>query len=121
MAASPALYTWHKIFSSEQEAKAQVALRQLLRLEVDGRTICLAHTAKGFFALDDACPHLGHSLSRGTTNYLNEVICPWHSYRFDLESGRECEYRTRNAVQHPIEFRDDGMYIGIRQQSLPAG
>lgn len=114
-----AIYTWHKVFSSEEEAKAQVAVRKLHLLEVDGRAICFARTAAGFFALDDACPHMGHALSRGTTNYLNEVICPWHSYRYSLESGRECDYRTRNAVLHPVELRSDGVYIGIKQK--PAG
>lgn len=108
-------YTWHRVFSSTDEAKEQVALRKLQRLEVEGRAICFAHTPEGFFAIDDACPHLGQSLSRGTTNYLNEVICPWHSYRYSLNNGRECDYRTRNAVLHPVELRDDGVYVGIKK------
>lgn len=115
MSEPTATYTWHKVFASEQEAREQVALRQLFRLDVEGRAICFAHTPAGFFALDDACPHLGHTLSRGTTNYLNEVVCPWHSYRYNLESGKECEYRTRNAERHPVELRNDGVYIGIKQ------
>lgn len=109
-------YTWHKVFSSAEEAKEQVALRKLQLLEVEGRAICFAHTPDGFFAVDDACPHLGQSLSRGTTNYLNEVICPWHSYRYNLENGRECDYRTRNAVLHPVELRPDGVYVGIKKK-----
>lgn len=109
------VYTWHKVFASEEEARAQVAVRKMQLLEIDGQAICFAHTPAGFFAVDDACPHLGHSLSRGTTNYLNEVICPWHSYRYNLATGRECEYRTRNAVQHPVEVRGDGVYIGVKQ------
>lgn len=112
-------YTWHKVFDSEEDASAQVPLRKLQRFDLDGRAVCFAHTPDGFFALDDACPHLGYSLSRGTTNYLNEVICPWHSYRYNLANGRECDYRTRNAVLHPVEIRKDGLYIGIRKQPLP--
>lgn len=110
-------YTWHKVFASAAEAKEQVPLRKLRQLILDGRTVCFAHTATGFFALDDTCPHLGYSLSKGTTNYLNEVICPWHSYRFNMHDGRECEFRTRKAVVHPVEVRDDGVYIGIVQQT----
>lgn len=94
-----------------------MALLKLLLLEADGRAICFAHTAAGFFAIGDACPHMGHALSRGTTNYLNEVICPWYSYRYSLESSRACDYRTRNAVLHPVGLRSDGVYIGIRQKS----
>jgi nitrite reductase/ring-hydroxylating ferredoxin subunit len=108
-------YTWHKVFASAAEAKEQIPQRKLRQLVLGGRTICFAHTASGFFALDDACPHLGYSLSKGTTNYLNEVICPWHSYRFGMQDGRECEFRTRKAVVHPVEVRDDGVYVGIAQ------
>ena len=106
-------YTWHKIFNSEEEAKAAVPQRQLKLLVIDGRSVCFAHTFAGFFAVQDACPHLGHSLSKGTTNYLNEVVCPWHSYRFSLDNGKECDWRTRNAVSYPLKTDANGLFIGI--------
>ncbi|WP_276499247.1 Rieske (2Fe-2S) protein [Pontibacter litorisediminis] len=106
-------YTWHRAFASQEEAIRQVPLRKLTQLTLGGRKICFAHTSAGFFAVADACPHLGYSLSRGTTNYLNEVVCPWHSYRFNLQNGRECEYRSRNATAYPVEVRADGVYIGL--------
>ena len=112
-------YNWLKIYDSAEEAVSKVPVRKAQQLQVEGRTICLAHTQKGFFAVDDACPHLGYSLSRGTTNYLNEVVCPWHSYRYNLENGRECEYRTRSAVTYPVEIRADGVYIGLPLQIQP--
>ncbi|MDX5418686.1 MAG: Rieske (2Fe-2S) protein [Hymenobacteraceae bacterium] len=113
-------YTWHKVFESAEAAKEQVPQRKLKLLVLDGRNICFAHTAAGFFALDDACPHLSYSLSKGTTNYLNEVICPWHSYRFSLIDGRECEFRTRKAVLHKVEIREDGVYVGIKSMAASA-
>ncbi|MCP2043631.1 Rieske 2Fe-2S domain-containing protein [Pontibacter sp. HSC-36F09] len=108
-----ARYTWHKVFDSATEAREQVPLRKLKQLVLDGRSICFAHTTTGFFALDDSCPHLGYSLSKGTTNYLNEVICPWHSYRYSMQDGRECDFRTRKAVLHRVELRDEGVFVGI--------
>ncbi|MBX0335249.1 Rieske 2Fe-2S domain-containing protein [Pontibacter sp. HSC-14F20] len=108
-------YTWHKVFDSLAEAREQVPLRKLKQLVLDGRAVCFAHTPTGFFALDDVCPHLGYSLSKGTTNYLDEVICPWHSYRFSMRDGRECEFRTRKAVLHQVELREDGVFVGIEQ------
>ncbi|SIT93865.1 Rieske (2Fe-2S) protein [Pontibacter indicus] len=108
-------YTWHKVFDSVTEAREQVPLRKLKQLKLDGRAICFAHTASGFFALDDTCPHLGYSLSKGTTNYLDEVICPWHSYRYSMRDGRECEFRTRKAAFHRVEVREEGVFVGIEQ------
>lgn len=112
-------YTWHKLFANETEARQAVPPRKLMQFVLDGRRVCFAHTPAGFFSLDDACPHLGHSLSRGTTNYLNEVVCPWHSYRYSMQNGQECDFRTRKAVVHPVEVREDGVYVGLPQQ-VPA-
>jgi len=77
--------------------------------------ICLAHTNQGFFAIDDACPHMGESLTKGTTNYLNEVVCPWHNHRFSLTTGAECKARTAPAKLHKIELREDGLYLGVQE------
>ena len=67
---------WVKIFDSEEEATQVVPVTKAKQLQINGRKICLAHTQTGFYAVADACPHLGESLSKGTTNYLNEVVCP---------------------------------------------
>ncbi|EJF09537.1 Rieske 2Fe-2S domain-containing protein [Pontibacter sp. BAB1700] len=120
MEESKASYTWHKVFDSVTEAREQMPLRKLKQLVLDGRTICFAHTASGFFALDDACPHLGYALSKGTTNYLDEMVCPWHSYRYNMQNGRECEFRTRKAVLHRVELREEGVFVGIEQTASTA-
>jgi nitrite reductase/ring-hydroxylating ferredoxin subunit len=111
---SPEIYNWYKVFDSEEEANTKVPVRKLQQIIVGGKTLCFAHTPNGFFAVEDACPHLGYSLSKGTTNYLNEIVCPWHSYRYNLGNGRECEYRSKNAILYPVDVRNDGIYIGIR-------
>ncbi len=38
-------------------------------------------------AIDDTCPHAGASLSGG---HLHEgcVVCPWHGWPFDVDTGR---------------------------------
>jgi nitrite reductase/ring-hydroxylating ferredoxin subunit len=103
----------HKLFSSLAAAKAAIPLYKARLLVLDGHRICLAHTAAGLFAVEDTCPHLGESLSKGTTNYLNEIVCPWHSYRFNLSTGAECKYRTHNLKTFVIHQEEDGIYIEI--------
>lgn len=104
---------WIKIFESSAAAKAAVPLSKTTAVTVQGQEICVAHTPAGLFAVENSCPHLGDSLSRGTTNYLNEIICPWHSYRFQLETGAECRGRTRPLVRYPLEEREDGLYVQL--------
>lgn len=41
--------------------------------------------------IDDTCPHAGGSLSSGRVLEVEGaqcVICPWHAWPFDLESGQ---------------------------------
>ncbi|MFC6997883.1 Rieske (2Fe-2S) protein [Rufibacter roseus] len=102
---------WIKIFESEAAAKQQIPLTKATALVVNGQEICIAHTSAGLFAVKNACPHLGDSLSRGTTNYLNEIVCPWHSYRFHLATGEECQGRTKPLQRYPLEAREDGLFL----------
>lgn len=104
---------WHKLFESLAEAASAVPLSKTKLFIIQNQRICLAHTATGFFAVDDACPHLGESLSKGTTNYLNEVVCPWHSYRYNLQNGAECKYRTRSVKTYATKQEEDGFYIEV--------
>lgn len=55
---------------------------------VDGRTIAVFRQRDGrLFATDNACPHRGGPLADGIVG-AGKVICPLHSWAFDLESGR---------------------------------
>ncbi|MGB3617531.1 MAG: Rieske 2Fe-2S domain-containing protein [Catalinimonas sp.] len=109
---------WYFLFPSLDAAARAVPPGTMRRLDAAGRKVCLVHHAHGFFALDDACPHLGASLSEGHLNADGEVICPWHSYRYDLRHGAECRQRSEPARLHRLERRDDGLYLGIEGLEL---
>lgn len=105
----------HKLFDSREQAEQALPLGKPQKLRVAGReeVICLVRTRTGIFAVADACPHLGDSLSRGTINYLNEVICPWHSYRFSLITGEECSNRARRLPVYPVQVESNGIFIQL--------
>ncbi len=50
------------------------------------RRIALCHTADGFFATDNTCPHRGGPLGEGDI-IGNEIVCPWHLWSFDVATG----------------------------------
>ncbi len=56
-------------------------------VEVQERKILLARRFGKLYALDNACPHLGGSLGRGTLKD-NAVVCPLHHWIFDLSTGK---------------------------------
>ena len=61
------------------------------------RRIALFNDGGELLAVDDSCPHQGASLGEGLL-HEGRVICPWHSWVFDLRSG-ECPRGTHAGVQ----------------------
>lgn len=105
---------WHQIFDSLKEANQTVPVNKAVLVTIDNLRICLAHSREGFFAVQDECTHLGETLSRGRLNYLNEVICPWHSYRFNLKTGEETTGKgCKDLKVYQVEIREDKLYIGV--------
>jgi nitrite reductase (NADH) small subunit len=74
--------------------------------------VALFNDAGEFLALDDACPHQGGSLGGGTV-HQGRVICPLHSWVFELRSGR-CPRDTHAPVAtHPARCRDGVVEVEI--------
>jgi len=103
---------WYKVLSAT-EAYRRIPKGRLQLVRLGEKRICIAHGEKGYAAVSDTCPHLGASLSQGSTNFINEIICPWHGYRYNLEHGRECQQRTEDLEVHKIELRKDGLFLGV--------
>ncbi len=82
-------------------------------LIVQGKRICIVRRENALYAVEDKCPHNGESLSKGTVNYLGEIICPWHGQRFSLKTGREGEERSRDLVIYPVKQEEEAVYIGL--------
>ena len=108
---------WYKVFDSVAEAEKVISLNKAVAVEADKKMICLARTSKGFFALDDACPHQGAPLSRGECIEGGAIVCPWHKYHFDLKTGRYLGGPGDYTQTYPVELREDGVYIGITTRS----
>ncbi|MTI23144.1 Rieske (2Fe-2S) protein [Fulvivirga sp. RKSG066] len=104
---------WFKVFESKESALNTIPDKGVKLLLLGQRRIALARFDDKIFATADACPHNGESLSKGSINYLGEIICPWHNYRFNIKSGTECQNRTQDLQTFPIECRADGLFIGI--------
>jgi nitrite reductase/ring-hydroxylating ferredoxin subunit len=104
---------WIKIFSSAAEAVGRVPPGKLQLLVIMGRRICLANHNGVFMAVQDSCSHNGESLSKGTVNYLGEVICPWHNYRFDLRSGKACDSSSPDLKTYAVKVDEQGLFVGV--------
>jgi nitrite reductase/ring-hydroxylating ferredoxin subunit len=87
--------------------RAELTPGSMRALEIGRRSIAVVCVAEGEYrALSDLCPHEGARLSCGRLERIwvsgddhqhlqgerLVVVCPWHNFEFDVESGRSvCE------------------------------
>jgi nitrite reductase (NADH) small subunit/3-phenylpropionate/trans-cinnamate dioxygenase ferredoxin subunit len=79
---------------------------------VGGRRVALFRSGAELFAIDDACPHLGASLGGGVLRG-REVTCPWHSFHFDVCSGRNTDGLGEELDVFEVRVRPDG-HVEVR-------
>jgi 3-phenylpropionate/trans-cinnamate dioxygenase ferredoxin subunit len=88
------------------------------RVTVNGRAIVVFNLGGEFFALGDRCPHRGGPLSQGHLTGLLEaaepgayrysrrgeiIRCPWHSWEYDIRTGRSwCDPERVRARQYRV-------------------
>lgn len=104
---------WIKIFESEEEVQTKLNQNIPFRLVIQGKSICIALRLGVLYAFENKCPHNGESLSKGSINYLGEIVCPWHGYRFNINTGRECAERCRDLETFPVKQNTDGVFIAV--------
>jgi nitrite reductase (NADH) small subunit len=86
--------------------------------EIAGEKIAVFHTRGGeVFASQAVCPHRGGPLADGLVG-AGTVICPLHSWKFDLATGRSltgaCTIKTYAVRLSPTR------QIVIKVESAPA-
>ncbi len=81
-----------------------VSLRGLTvaAFKVDGR----------FFAIENKCLHRGGPLGEGQLTDRT-VVCPWHGWRYDVETGELELIPTLKVGTYKVEVRGDEVFIEI--------
>ena len=105
------MQTKYLVFSDKQEGFKQIPPGGKAKIKVADTTVCLINLAGTFHAVANSCPHLGESLAKGTLNYLGEIVCPWHAYRFNIRSGEETMRRCGDLRVYRIIEEEGGVYI----------
>ena len=88
------------LFESTADALQIIQDGQLLPILINNRPFGLARRANALYVFDRACPHAGYDLTTGKLSPAGTIVCPWHNYQFQLQSGQELsEQCTRLKVQ----------------------
>ncbi len=80
--------------------------------EINGKTICVAHTIEGCAAMDNVCVHRGGPLGQGVVDG-NKVICPWHGWAFDANTGASAHNADVRVTIYPMKIEGDDVFVAL--------
>jgi pyruvate oxidase len=98
---------WHRVASPEEVPEGRVKT-----VAAGHKTLALTHFDGSFNALDNACPHQGGPLGEGSIEG-GFLRCPWHGWDFHPCTGKPPGGYDDGVAVHPLEVRDDGIYVGL--------
>lgn len=80
--------------------------------QAEGVAVCLANIGGEFSAVDNHCPHRQGPLGQGWLEG-NSVVCPWHSWTFNLKTG-EAESPVHSKVNvFPVKVEAGEVLVEI--------
>ena len=91
------------------EAPAEGQLREA---EADGKSLCLARVHGKLSAVENTCPHRQGPLHEGWLEG-NAVVCPWHAWAFDLETGLANPPERARVDVFPIRIEGDEVLVEL--------
>jgi nitrite reductase/ring-hydroxylating ferredoxin subunit len=88
----------------------------------DGRRFVVLALSDGLRVVDARCPHNGGPLEQGWVRGDEGdrvLVCPWHWYRFDLDTGA-CDTSPQHVLGvHPVREIDGVTYADVGEPPRP--
>ena len=91
---------------------AELPVGRIRAVKVDDRALAISHTAGGFFATDNTCPHRGGPLAEGDL-IGDEIICPWHLWGFDVRTGLCPGNAEYTIATHEVKVDGDRILVRL--------
>lgn len=101
---------WIKIFHPDIMLEADF----IKKINASGKNLCAIKTDGKLLVVQNRCPHAGADLSEGWCSNGN-IVCPYHRYEFDLESGRGKAGQGNYINIYPVKTGDNGIYVGLKE------
>jgi nitrite reductase/ring-hydroxylating ferredoxin subunit len=78
-----------------------------------GRDFAVFLVGERCYVTDARCPHNGGPLAQGWIRGGRELVCPWHWYAYDLETG-QCRTAAGYRLDcYPVTERDGEFYADL--------
>ncbi len=103
-------YQWYKVLDSDELPEGRVT-----SVTCAHTTVCMTRFEGTYAALDNRCPHQGGPLGEGSIEQ-GLLRCPWHGWDFHPITGKPPGGYDDGVPTHPVDVRDDGVYVGIKPE-----
>ena len=105
-----------------------------VRLEVDGREVCVVYDGESFYALGNRCPHRLGPLHKGEVakevsedventpsgqrpeliyNENKVLVCPWHGWEYDLATGAHAGDDSYGLPSYDVVVEETDVFISL--------
>jgi nitrite reductase/ring-hydroxylating ferredoxin subunit len=101
-------------------------MRALIVLK-DDKIVCFYHKGE-FYAMEAVCPHSGGPLHLSQVELVDiedldfsscqveALVCPWHSYKFTLDTGKSVDDEIFNTNVYKVLLIDETIYIDYQKE-----
>ena len=97
----------YKLSSSESEFLDSLAANGVKKLQFHFGEVLFIRQDEQLVAIHNKCPHQGKPME-GCEIQEGAVICPWHKYRFNLETGRG---HGLYLERYQLEENENGFFL----------
>ncbi|MGN6532559.1 MAG: Rieske (2Fe-2S) protein [Ginsengibacter sp.] len=101
---------WIKIAKNIEELTFQ---NNMACVQTEERSVCVIKTENGLKACSPKCPHAGGDLSTGFVDAKENIICPVHNYRFNLNHGRDANGEGYFLKIFKVKENEEGVWLKV--------
>ncbi|MGA2696823.1 MAG: Rieske (2Fe-2S) protein [Terriglobales bacterium] len=95
------------------ELPAEGEAKEFLCKSEDGeKVICVANVNGVISAMDNVCLHRGGPLGQGIIEG-NKVVCPWHGWQFDPQTGEATHNPKAKVAVYPIKIENEEVMVEL--------
>lgn len=83
---------------------------QIIEKRILARRVAVVNYKGEIHAFEGDCKHMKASLGKGNIDN-GVIVCPWHSWRYDLQTGACLTLENVSLRKYDVEIEDGDVYV----------
>lgn len=100
---------------SKEEVQSFLPNQRVKKIKVGEMNLGIVRVEEQVFAFEIQCPHRKADLTQGRITPYEEVVCPLHEYRFDLQTGQVKAGACPDLKVYACRLSESGLEIDVPQ------